>query len=133
MSPQMKENPEINALKETLERFRKSGKILLAYLYGSYVKGTQHQRSDIDLAIYINTSDEKEAVVITDSILMAAERPVEVLRLDDEDESPFIIQESLKGIPLIEPDMETLYRVAHRALHQSEDIRYKRAIAAGQT
>lgn len=129
----MKENPDINALKEVLERFRKSGKILLAYLYGSYVKGTQHKRSDIDLAIYINTSDEKEAVVITDSILMAAERPVEVLRLDNDDESPFIIQESLKGIPLVEPDMETLYRVAHRALHQSEDIRYKRAIAAGQT
>ena len=64
---------------------------------------------------------------------MAAERPVEVLRLDDDDESPFIIQESLKGVPLVEPDMETLYRVAHRALHQSEDIRYKRAIAAGQT
>lgn len=133
MSPQMKENPEINALKETLERFRKNGKILLAYLYGSYAVGMQHKRSDIDLAIYINTSDEKEAIVITDSILMAAEGPVEVLRLDDEDESPFIIQESLKGIPLVEPDMETLYRVAHRALHQSEDIRYKRAIAAGQT
>ena len=64
---------------------------------------------------------------------MAAEGPVEVLRLDDEDESPFVIQESLKGIPLVEPDMETLYRVAHRALHQSEGIRYKRAIAAGQT
>lgn len=129
----MKENTDINALKEVLEGFRKKGKILLAYLYGSYAQGTQHQRSDIDLAIYINTDDEKEAVGIIDSILMAVEKPVEALRLDDEDESPFIIQESLKGVPLVEPDMETLYRVAHRALHESEGIRYKRAVAAGQT
>lgn len=129
----MKENPDINALKEVLEGFRKKGKILLAYLYGSYAKGTQHQRSDIDLAIYINTDDEKEAIMITDAILMAAERPVEALRLDDEDESPFVIQESLKGIPLVEPHMETLYKVAHRALHESEGIRYKRALVSSQS
>jgi predicted nucleotidyltransferase len=128
----MKDNPEIDALKKALEGFRKKGKILLAYLYGSYAKGTQHQRSDIDLAIYIDTDNEKEAAAITDSILMAAERPVEVLRLDDEDESPFVVQESLKGVPLVEPDMETLYKVAHRALHQSEAIRHKRTTTALQ-
>lgn len=129
----MKESPEINALKAVLEGLRKQGKILLAYLYGSYAKGIQHQRSDIDLAVYINTDDEKEAIEIIDALLIAAEKPVEVLRLDDEEESPFIIQESLKGIPLVEPDMETLYRVAHRALHEAESIRYKRMIASKQS
>ncbi|MDH5769248.1 MAG: nucleotidyltransferase domain-containing protein [Nitrospirota bacterium] len=122
----MEESPEINALKAVLEGLRKQRKILLAYLYGSYAKKIQHQRSDIDLAVYINTDDEKEAIEIIDALLMAAVKPVEVLRLDDEEESPFVIQESLKGIPLVEPDMETLYRVAHRALHEAESIRYKR-------
>ena len=126
----MKESPEINALKAVLEGLRKQGKILLAYLYGSYAKSTEHQRSDIDVAVYINTEDNKEAIGIIDALLMAAEKPVEVLRLDDDEESPFVIQESLKGIPLVEPDMETLYRVAHRALHEAESIRYKRMIAS---
>ena len=129
----MKESPEINALKTVLEGLRKQGKILLAYLYGSYAKNMEHQRSDIDVAVFINTNDEKEAIGIIDALLMAAEKPVEVLRLDDEEESPFIIQESLKGIPLVEPDMETLYRVAHRALHEAESIRYRRTIASEQS
>lgn len=129
----MKESPEINALKAVLEGLRKQGKILLAYLYGSYAKGIQHQRSDIDLAVYINTDDEKEAIEIIDALLLAAEKPVEVLRLDDEEESPFIIQESLKGIPLVEPDMDTFCMVAHRALHEAESIRYKRMIASEQS
>ena len=46
----MKESPEIDALKAVLEGLRKQGKILLAYLYGSYAKRMQHQRSDIDIA-----------------------------------------------------------------------------------
>jgi predicted nucleotidyltransferase len=129
----MKESAEINALKEILEGFKKRGKISLAYLYGSYAKGIQHKRSDIDLAIYINSDDKKETIEIIDSVLMAAERPVEILRLDDEDESPFIIQAALRGVPLVEPDTETLYKVAHRALHEAEGIRYKRMIASEQS
>jgi predicted nucleotidyltransferase len=116
-----------------LEGLRKEGKVLLAYLYGSYARSTQHQRSDIDLAVYINTDNEREAIGIIDALLMAAEEPIGVLRLDDEEESPFIIQESLKGIPLVEPDMETLYAVSHRALHEAESIRYKRMIASEQS
>lgn len=128
----MKETSEIDTLKTVLEDLKKRGRILLAYLFGSYRTGTQHRRSDIDLAIYFNTDDEKEVAEIIDKILMSTERTVEILRLDDEDESPFIIQEALKGIPLIEPDMETLYRVAHRVLHETEGIRYRRAISSGK-
>ena len=128
----MNETTEIDALKSVLNGFKKSGKIPLAYLYGSYATKTQHKRSDIDLAIYINTDDNEEVISIIDTILMAVERPVEILRLDDEEESPFIIQEALKGIPLIEPDTETLYMVADRALHDTEDIRYRRTIASGK-
>lgn len=48
--------------------------------------------------------------------------------LDDEDESPFVIQEALKDIPLIEPDKDKLYDVSDRFLHESEGIRFRREI-----
>lgn len=129
----MKKILEIDAIKMVLQRLRQEGKISLAYLYGSYESGTEHKRSDIDLAIYLNADDEKEANDIIDAILMAADKQVEILRLDDEDESPFVVQQALKGLPLIEPDAKTLNKVAHRVLHEAESIRYRRAISVGQS
>lgn len=126
----MEERSEIDAIRAVLEQFKKQGRVLLAYLFGSYAKGTSHGRSDIDIAIYIHTDNEREAIEIIDALLLAVDRPVEILRLDDEDESPFIVQESLKGVPLVEPDLETLYKVAHRALHEAESIRFRRTINA---
>lgn len=124
----MKEPEDIRRLRDVLGGLRQQGKVLLAYLYGSHASGVVHERSDIDLAVYINAIDEREAIEITDTILISTERSIEVLRLDDEEESPFIIQQALKGIPLVEPDIETLYMVAHRALHEAEGIRYRRSI-----
>ena len=102
----------------------KENKILLAYLFCSFANGKPHIRSDIDLAIYVNAS-EKEAIEITDEILMSTDREIEILRLNDEEESPFIIQQALKGIPLVEPHLDTLYNVAHKALHEAESIRFR--------
>lgn len=123
------ENREINALKDTLERLNKSKQILLAYLYGSYASDKNHIRSDIDLAVYVNSLDENERIEIIDNILMATERQIDLLCLDDEYESPFIVQRALKGIPLIEPHKETYYKVAHKALHESEEIRFRRQLS----
>lgn len=117
---------DIKQIKYVLSTFREEGKVLLAYLFGSYVSGTQHKKSDIDIALYLNTSNEDETIEIIDKIMLATESNIEVLRLDDEDESPFIVQEALKGIPLINPDYETLYRVYDRVLHEAESIRFKR-------
>ncbi len=119
---------EAEQLKNVLIELNKDGKILLAYLFGSYADGSQHKRSDIDIALYLNTTSESETIGVIDKILMAVDRTVEILRLDDEDESPFVIQEALKGIPLIDPDIETLYRVTDRALHETENIRFKRGL-----
>lgn len=124
----MKISDDIEKLKEVLSSLKRNRKILLAFLYGSCAAGLEHKRSDIDIAVYINTSNEKEIDDIIDAILMASDKPIEILRLDDEDESPFIVQSALKGMPLIEPDEEILYMVSHRALHDAESIRYKRGI-----
>lgn len=121
----MQNEKELEKLKNLLVKLRKQNKILLAYLYGSYATGKLHPRSDVDLALYLNVSEEEESEII-DSILMSIDREIEILRLDDEEESPFIVQQALKGIPLVEPDLDTLYKVAHRALHEAESIRYRR-------
>ncbi len=119
---------ELKPLKEVLQKLRSDGKVLVAILYGSYARGTPHKRSDIDLAVFIHAMNEKEETDIIDKILMSTERQVSILRLDDEDESPFVVQEALKGIPLVEPDSDILYDVARRALHETEEIRFRRSL-----
>jgi predicted nucleotidyltransferase len=120
---------DLENLKKILGRLKEEGKISLAYLYGSYASGSQHERSDIDLAIYLNSRDENRRIEIIDEILMSTDRSIDLLLLDEEDESPFVIQKALKGIPLIEPDSETFYTLAHYALHETETIRHKRKFA----
>lgn len=123
---------ELLKLKEILKILKNEGKVLIAILYGSYAKGFPHKRSDIDLALYIMAKDEKEEIEIIDKILLSSDGDISILRLDDEDESPFVIQDALKGIHLIEPDTETLYKVSHRILHECEDIRFRKEIKIGQ-
>ena len=117
---------ELIPLTNVLSTLKNQGKILIAILYGSFAKGNPHPRSDIDLAVYPEGRGENEVIDIIDTILMSAERDISILRLDDEDESPFIVQEALKGIHLVEPDRNLLHEINHRVLHESESIRYRR-------
>lgn len=124
----MQINNELAPLIIVLKRLREEGKILVAILFGSYANGTPHVRSDIDLAVYINTDDEGKRAEIIDEMLMAVERDVNILRLEDEEESPFIVQEALKGLHLVEPDTDSLYKIGHRVLHETESIRFRRSV-----
>ncbi|MGQ9571269.1 MAG: nucleotidyltransferase domain-containing protein [Thermodesulfovibrionales bacterium] len=119
---------ELLSLKEVLKKLQKEGKVLVAILYGSYSKGIPHKRADIDLALYIKAKDEKEEMEIIDNILMSSDKDISILRIHDEDESPFVIQEALKGIHLIEPYTETLYAFSRKILHECEDIRFRKEI-----
>lgn len=119
---------EIGILKKELKKLKEERKISLAFLYGSFAKGRVHERSDIDLAIYINSKNQKEIPEIIERLSFFIDRDLGILRLDDEDESPFIIQEALKGIPLIEPEEDILYEVYDRVLHEAESIRFRRRI-----
>jgi predicted nucleotidyltransferase len=120
------ENPEFKQIIAVLSELRSSEKLSVALLFGSYAKGVQHSRSDIDLAIAIPLAAQDCEMEITDRILMATERPISILRIDDLEESPLVVQESLKGIHLVDPDPHVLYRVADWALHESESIRGRR-------
>lgn len=124
---------EIDSLREVLEKLKRDGRILLAILYGSFSKGTPHVRSDIDLALYLRAKDDGEEMEVIDAILMSVNRQVSILRLDDEDESPFVVQEALKGTHLVEPDIQILYTISHRVLHECEDIRFRKELRLGQS
>jgi uncharacterized protein len=65
---------------------------------------------------------------LIDEILMSTEKQIAILRLDDDEESPFIVQEALKGRHLIEPDSDTLYALYHRVLHETESTRFRREV-----
>jgi uncharacterized protein len=130
MKMKVKIDSDIENLRKTLSVLKKEKKVLLAYLFGSYAAGTQHKRSDIDIALYLNAMNESESIDVIDNILMSTDKSIEILRLDDADESPFIVQEALRGVPLIAPDHETLYGIYHRVLHETESIRARREIIA---
>lgn len=121
----------IHELRKTLGQMKHAGRIYLAVLYGSFAKGAQHVRSDIDLAVYLNAATQEEELDLIDRILMSVDRDVSILRLDDPDESPFVAQEALKGIHLVDPDLERLYGVSHRVLHECETIRFRRENSLG--
>mgnify|MGYP000414239882 CR=1 FL=1 len=79
---------EIERIKDALKDLKERGLISLTYLYGSFAEGRPHHRSDIDLAIFINSKKEQEVIEIIERLSLLSERNIEILRLDDEDESP---------------------------------------------
>jgi uncharacterized protein len=105
--------------------------VLIAVLSGSCASRGAHARSDFQLAVYLRAADPQDEVAIIDQILMSTAKEISILRLDDEDESPFAIQEALKGIHLVGPDMETLYAVSHRVRDECEDLRFRRELREG--
>lgn len=122
---------DISTIKSLLQSLKKENKILIAILYGSYAKGLQHRRSDIDLALYIKAKNQQEELKILDTIHTSSEKEIAILRLHDEDESPFVIQEALKGIHLVPPDKELFYALSDRILHECENIRFNRRLTVG--
>jgi len=124
---------EVQPLVDTLVGMKNRGELSIALLFGSFAAGAQHCRSDIDLAVALSVRTEDREMELIDMILMATDRQISILRLDDPDESPMVIQEALKGIHLVKPDWEVFYQVADRVLHESESIRYRRAANADRS
>ena len=127
----MKADRDLEIMEKCLQELRDKGKILIAVLFGSQANGATHVRSDIDLGRYLPAMDQNQEMEIVDKILMCSETPLSILRLDDDDESPLIMQEALKGVHLIEPDTEALYEVYHRVLHEGEAIRSRKEFRVG--
>jgi len=109
-------------LKEVLERLRAENKVLVAVLYGPYSEGVPRGRPNIDIGIYLHTDDEAERMDIVDIIRTAVkdDTHVSIVFLHDTGESPFVVQEALAGIHLVDPDMDALDDASDWALHEAE-------------
>jgi predicted nucleotidyltransferase len=127
----MKADRDLENLKRCVKELRDKGKILIAVLFGSQANGEAHVRSDIDLGVFLSAKNQNEEVELIDRILMCSEIPISILRLDDDEESPLVVQEALKGVHLVDPEREALYGVFHRVLHEGEAIRARRELRLG--
>ncbi len=115
-------------IKAVLERLRVENRILVAVLYGPYSEGTLHGHPSIDIGIYLQTDDEVERTHIVDSIRAAVkdDTHVSILHLNDRDESPFVVQEALAGIHLVEPDVDALDDAYDWASDEAESMRFEK-------
>jgi uncharacterized protein (UPF0332 family) len=113
-------------IQAVLERLRTENKVLVAVLYGPYSEGIPRARPSIDIGICMKTDDEAERMDIVDGIRAAVKdgTHVSILYLNDTDESPFVVQEALAGIHLVEPDMDALYDTYGWALDETESMRF---------
>jgi predicted nucleotidyltransferase len=68
--------------------------ILQAFLFGSYAKGTNHEDSDIDIAIVVNNVDD---IIDTQIDMMKLRRPID-LRIEPH---PFILYDFNQNDPLV--------------------------------
>jgi uncharacterized protein (UPF0332 family) len=115
-------------IQAVLERLRAENRVLVAVLYGPYSEGTLHGHPGIDIGIYLRTDDEAERMRIVGSIRMAVtdDTHVSILHLNDTDESPFLVQEALAGIHLVEPDVDALDDAYDWASDEAESMRFEK-------
>jgi len=111
----------INTTRTVLENYE--GKIPFAFLFGSWTKGKQTSLSDIDIAIFFRDMPESVKIKIEHQISLLFDEQVNILRLEDENISPLIKLESLKGIPITSPDSDFLNGFILSIIHKAEEMR----------
>lgn len=114
-------NKIINAVRTVLEDY--DSKIPFAFLFGSWTKGRQTSLSDIDVAIFFRNMPESVKTKIEHQISMRFDEQVNILRLEDENISPLVKLESLKGIPISVRDSDFLNNFVLSIIHSAEEMR----------
>ena len=114
-------NKIINTTRTVLGNYE--GKIPFAFLFGSWTKSRQTSLSDIDIAIFFRDIPESLKTKIEHQISLLFDEQVNILRLEDENISPLIKLESLKGIPLIIPESDFLNGFILSIIHKAEEMR----------
>ena len=94
----------LNIVKKYVEKITKEFTITAVYLFGSYAKGTEHEDSDIDVAIILDSNSDVidlmvELMMLTENIDLRIEpHPIKV--------------KDLKGNPFIDEIKNTGLKVA---------------------
>jgi predicted nucleotidyltransferase len=114
-------NKIINTTRTVLENYE--GKIPFAFLFGSWTKGRETSLSDIDVAIFFKDIPESVKTKIEHEISLLFDQQVNIHRLEDENISPLVKLESLKGIPITTPDNDYLNGFILSIIHKAEEMR----------
>ncbi len=108
-------------IKSLIEKYGNG--IPFAFLFGSRAEGRQTPLSDIDVAVYFRDMCESEKTVIEQKVSLLFNEEVNILRLEDENISPLIKIEALKGIPIIIEDTDLLNKFILSIIHRAEELR----------
>ena len=104
----VKRNVDINILKSVekyIKEISKHYSIQEVYLFGSYAKGTNHEDSDIDVAIIINSDNNVFDLMVE---LMMLTQNID-LRIEPH---PIKVQDFEEGIPFVQEIIDTGIKVA---------------------
>ena len=104
----VKRNIDVSILKSVEKYIREISKhysIQEVYLFGSYAKGTNHEDSDIDVAIIINSDNNVFDLMVE---LMMLTRNID-LRIEPH---PIKVQDFQEGNPFVQEIIDTGIKVA---------------------
>ena len=95
----------IDIVKKYINEISKEFEIKEAYLFGSYAKGTNHEDSDIDVAVIVDSSDNAFDIMVA---LMKLTKNID-LRIEPH---PIKIADFEEGNPFVEEIKNTGLKVA---------------------
>jgi len=108
-------------------------RIPFAFLFGSYTEGRETPLSDIDLAIYFDEMTNDEKTDIEHHLWLLFDEPLNILRLEEDDNSPLIRLRALEGEPILIKNHDALNRftlsIIHRAVEAKAVLKRLRKIS----
>ena len=111
----MKKDEIVKTLKEYFERRED---VSMAFLFGSFFRGVEGQKSDIDVALYFK--DEKDKMNVWCDLERLLKKEVDVIVLNNA--FPIIAWEAIRGIPLVIKDREKYLDYLLSVSWEAEDL-----------
>ncbi|SHK23510.1 type VII toxin-antitoxin system MntA family adenylyltransferase antitoxin [Paramaledivibacter caminithermalis] len=113
-----------NLINRLIKILKKNNKIIMAYVFGSIVKGNETKDSDIDIAIYISKGeiDAFEYLSLKRELMDVSSKEVDIVILNDA--NPLIKQEIFRdGKKLFSRDKELESNFIVHSLFEYEDMK----------
>lgn len=116
-------SPTIHAVLARLkDYFSKKEDVSMAFLFGSWSRGTVHSESDMDIAVYFSrTLDDVEESAIWSDVEKITGMNVDFIVLNRA--FPLIADSALKGMPIIIKDKNTYLKFFLKTVSEAIDYR----------
>ncbi|ACM60766.1 putative nucleotidyltransferase [Caldicellulosiruptor bescii] len=109
------------------EYFEKEDAVVFAYLFGSYAKGKLHEKSDVDVAVYLNERIAKDSKKVLEFQIKHMSNISDILRREVDlvvlnQASPLLRHEVIsEGILLLEKDHDKLVNFKKMSFYYYQD------------